>query len=205
MIYVSQAWDFSRLTWGSRWKWGCNSLGYCFTLIIINCKQYSIVLKWMSRIWRHILVVLILIFFSQIPAFLEWDFQSNIIPGMKRSDFVVKVTAYRRTGIFLPYDMIYPSLTHYQTTNFRLFQIERVCRQQFQIWWKWKKVIQTGRNHWEKEKLLVTSNFSFSFSVFKRLVSQGCQKVLLCGNGLNWRGASLNLSCICDQCRLIWD
>ena len=24
-------------------------------------------------------------------------------------------------------------LTHYQTTNFRLFQIERVCRQQFQI------------------------------------------------------------------------
>ena len=24
-------------------------------------------------------------------------------------------------------------LTHYQMTNFRLFQIERVCRQQFQI------------------------------------------------------------------------
>ena len=24
-------------------------------------------------------------------------------------------------------------LTHYQTTNFRLFQIERVCRRQFQI------------------------------------------------------------------------
>ena len=35
-----------------------------------------------------------------------------------------------------------------------------------------------------KEKLLVTSNFSFSYSVFKRLVSQGRQKVLLCGNGL---------------------
>ena len=29
------------------------------------------------------------------------------------------------------------------------------------------------------------SNFSFSHSVFKRLVSQGCQKVSLCGNGLN--------------------
>ena len=25
---------------------------------------------------------------------------------------------------------------------------------------------------WEKEKLLVTSNFSFSYSVFKRLVQQ---------------------------------
>ena len=39
---------------------------------------------------------------------------------------------------------------------------------------------------WVKEKLLVTSNFSFSHSVFKRLVSQGCQKVSLCGNGLNF-------------------
>ena len=37
---------------------------------------------------------------------------------------------------------------------------------------------------WEKEKLLVTSNFSFSHSVFKRLVSQECQKVSLCRKGL---------------------
>ena len=37
---------------------------------------------------------------------------------------------------------------------------------------------------WEKEKLLVTSNFSFSHCVFKRFVSQGRQKVSLCGNGL---------------------
>ena len=29
------------------------------------------------------------------------------------------------------------------------------------------------------------SNFSFSHSVFKRLVSQGRQKVSSCGNGLN--------------------
>ena len=36
----------------------------------------------------------------------------------------------------------------------------------------------------EKEKLLVTCNFSFAHSVFKRLVSQGRQKVSLCGNGL---------------------
>ena len=31
-------------------------------------------------------------------------------------------------------------LTHYQTTNFRLFQTERVCRRQFQIQRKWQKV-----------------------------------------------------------------
>ena len=28
-------------------------------------------------------------------------------------------------------------LTLSRTTNFRLFQTERVCRWQFQIWWKW--------------------------------------------------------------------
>ena len=38
---------------------------------------------------------------------------------------------------------------------------------------------------WEMEKLLVTSNFSFSHSVFKMLVSQGRQKVSLCGNGFS--------------------
>ena len=65
--------------------------------------------------------------------------------------------------------------THYQTTNFRLFKTERFCRWWFQIWQKWQKV----------EKLLVTSNFSFSHSVFKRPVSQGHQKVSLCGNGLS--------------------
>ena len=45
---------------------------------------------------------------------------------------------------------------------------------------------------WEKEKLLITSNFSFSHSVFKRLVSQGRQKVSLYGNGLNQFYASLS-------------
>ena len=43
-------------------------------------------------------------------------------------------------------------LTHYQTTNFRLFQTERVCRRQFQIWWKWQKVIQTGRKQCGKRR-----------------------------------------------------
>ena len=46
-----------------------------------------------------------------------------------------------------------------------------------------------GRKHlWEKEKLLVMSNFSFSHSVFKRFVSQGHKKVSLCGNGLKNQG-----------------
>ena len=38
---------------------------------------------------------------------------------------------------------------------------------------------------WEKEKLLVTSNFSFSQSVFKRLVMQTRKNQGLFGKGLN--------------------
>ena len=48
------------------------------------------------------------------------------------------------------------------------------------------------KTQWEKKKLLVTSNFSFSHSVFKRLVSQGRQKVSLCGNGLTLSKPTLN-------------
>ena len=46
---------------------------------------------------------------------------------------------------------------------------------------------------WEKEKLLIMSNFSFSHSVFKRFVSHKRQKVLLCGNGLR-RHARIQIS-----------
>ena len=37
---------------------------------------------------------------------------------------------------------------------------------------------------WEEEKLLVTSNFSFFHSVFKRLVLQTCKNQGLFGKGL---------------------
>ena len=36
----------------------------------------------------------------------------------------------------------------------------------------------------KKEKLLVTSNFSFSYNVFYSYTSQVCQNAALCGNGL---------------------
>ena len=71
-------------------------------------------------------------------------------------------------------------------TNFRLFQTERVCRRQFQIWRNWKKVIQTGRKHCGKRRNCSLRAISpFPDSVLKRLVSLGCQKVSLCGNGLS--------------------
>ena len=60
-------------------------------------------------------------------------------------------------------------LTHYQTTNFRLFQTGRFCRRQFQIWRKWQKVIQTGRKHCGKRR-----NCSFwAISPFPTVFSKG--------------------------------
>ena len=46
------------------------------------------------------------------------------------------------------------------------------------------RVLHTVRKHWEKEKLLVMSNFSFSHSVFKRLVLQTHKNQGLFGKGL---------------------
>ena len=43
------------------------------------------------------------------------------------------------------------SLTLSQTTNFGLYQTERVCRWQFQVWWKCLKVFEIGRKHrWKR-------------------------------------------------------
>ena len=43
-------------------------------------------------------------------------------------------------------------LTLSQTTNFRMFQTERVCVRQFQIWWKRYQALQTGRKHCGKRR-----------------------------------------------------
>ena len=40
------------------------------------------------------------------------------------------------------------------------------------------------KTFWEKEELLVTSNFSFSHNVFYSYISLVCQNVALCGNGI---------------------
>ena len=56
------------------------------------------------------------------------------------------------------------------------------------IVWKWVKVKNKCLIGWKtlrkKEKLLVTSNFSFSHNVFHSYVSFVLQNVALCGKGL---------------------
>ena len=73
-----------------------------------------------------------------------------------------------------------------QTTNFRLVQTERVCRRQLRLDENGKKFSKRVKTLWEKEKLLSTSNFSFSHSVFKRLVLQIGKNQGSCGKGLNF-------------------
>ena len=76
------------------------------------------------------------------------------------------------------------ALTHYQTTNFRLFHTERVCRPQFQISRKWQKVIQTGRKHCGKRRncsLRAISPFPTVFS--KGLFPRGVKRCHCVGMG----------------------
>ena len=133
---------------------------------------------------------------TSIFTFCQNVFLTLFPKGCFNSDFVVKgqtlvvvvVDGFFISKIVFAWLLCFSSiLTHYQTTNFRLFQTERVCRRQFQIWWKWQQVIQTGRKHCGKRRncsLWATVFSLFFHSVFQRLVSQGRQKVSLCGNGL---------------------
>ena len=75
-------------------------------------------------------------------------------------------------------------LTLFQMTNFRLFQTETTqttilnLRKMVEILQRGKKIL------WGKKKLFFTSNFSFSNSVFDRLVLQTCKNHGLFGKGL---------------------
>ena len=68
--------------------------------------------------------------------------------------------------------------------KFRLFQNERVCRRQFQIWWKWKEVIQTGRKHCGKRRNCSLRAISPFPTVFlKGLFSRGVKRCHCVGMG----------------------
>ena len=57
---------------------------------------------------------------------------------------------------------------------------------------------------WEKEKLLIMSNFSFSPSVFKRLLLQTCKNQALFWNGLNKKKSHPHLPRLADRCTRPW-
>ena len=75
-------------------------------------------------------------------------------------------------------------LTHYQTTNFRLFQTERVCRREFQIPRKWQKVIQMDRKHCGKRRNCSSRAISPFPTVFsKGLFPRGVKRCNCVGMG----------------------
>ena len=60
-------------------------------------------------------------------------------------------------------------LTLSQVTNFGLFQTDRVCRRQFEICWKWRKVLWIGRKHHGKRRnCLLRGISSFFNTVFSK-------------------------------------
>ena len=70
-------------------------------------------------------------------------------------------------------------LTLSQTMNFRLFQTERVCRRQFQILWKWQKVLLMGRKHCGKRRNCLFPAVFSKESYYRHVKNQG-----LFGKGL---------------------
>ena len=68
-------------------------------------------------------------------------------------------------------------LTHYHMTNFDSSKLKEFADDNF-------KFDENGRKLSKREENTVTSNFSFSHGVFKRLISKRRQKVSLFGNGL---------------------
>ena len=76
--------------------------------------------------------------------------------------------------------VLHLSLYSLPNDHFGLFETERVCRQQFQMWWKWRKVLQTGRKHCGKRRnclLWAISSFPTVFSkglYCRRVKSRAC-------------------------------
>ena len=89
-------------------------------------------------------------------------------------------------------------LTLSQTTNFRLFRTERVCRRQFRVRWKWAKVLQTGRKRCGKRRncsLRAISPFPTAFSTHIHQIRNCClltrfsleeSKICSLGNGFSF-------------------
>ena len=76
--------------------------------------------------------------------------------------------------IYAIYHIVY--LTYYQTTNFRLFQTERVCRRQFQIGQNSRKLSKKVENIVGKGEIAHYEQFLL-FPVFsKGLFSRGVKR-----------------------------
>ena len=127
----------------------------------LSCRKFSpLVWKAIQNKWQYDYI-----FFTLVSS-TKFIIVQHILKIFRRVKFVKNGNKYCEIkGLhlnFLPNKCFFQFnyicfLTLSQTTNFRLFKTERVCRRQFQIWWKWQKFLQIGWKHCGK------SNFSFLF------------------------------------------
>ena len=89
-------------------------------------------------------------FEPQFTCCLYMHYRHVVSSGLQKNYGRLLKKGNRRKGLFLHKGK--RVLTHYQTTNFRLFQTERVCRRQFEVLRIRKKVIQIGRKHCGKRR-----------------------------------------------------
>ena len=149
-------------------------LPVCCTLTV-KCHHFNHLLicyQQILSIWIHLKFV---VWLSQkLEQWNQGEIKYNILLWLdycqKKSflslrTFMVSVCPFGATD-----NMI---LTLSQKTNFRKRQIldfktERVCRQQFQIWWKWKTVIQTIGKQGGKRKNCLLQAISTFPTVFSK-------------------------------------
>ena len=115
------------------------SIGTTVVIVIVEINDYcySAILSTISRLTLERRYSAFLL--SMCTALLKLF--SSIVVDVYRSTQVIQQYRCRCVQLYSSYSAVSLSmctisvelLTHYQTTNFRLFQTERVCRRQFQI------------------------------------------------------------------------
>ena len=121
-------------------------------------------------------------------------FRGNISPcrTVKISDQVAPFLQSDR-------DICCPHVNPFQNDTFWTLPDRKSLQTTIFNWMKTVEISPEGwKSLWEKEKLLVTSNFSFSHGVFKRLVLQTCKNQGLFGKRLILKIALGILNC-CEK------
>ena len=100
---------------------------------------------------------------------------------------------------FKIYDNFFFILPLSQATRFRLFKSKEFADDNFELDENGREFTEQVKTLWDKEKLLVTSNFSFSQSVFKTLVLQTRKNQGFFGKGLIYLLTSDSYDIYCHE------
>ena len=105
--------------------------------------------NWRDVIYPSFIMFPLSIFKRQI-FYLSWWLIYQWFYFFSTQFWITLTEDFKKHGRKRILSMFFLSLTLSQTTSFRVFQIERVCRQQFLSWWQ--KVFQMDRKHCGKRR-----------------------------------------------------